>query len=120
MSIDTPYLNKGTKRTASGVIKSAVKVQSATETASNNGAASPREIAQVNIPQPPSVILTPSEVPGLPPDDVDEMFRRCQTQNRITACVAIWFTLIIVGLVFFFVIIYPILQQVNTNKQHSI
>jgi hypothetical protein len=51
MSIDTPYMNKGSKRTASGAIKSSVNV-------SNQGAASPREIAQVNIPQPSSVIPT--------------------------------------------------------------
>ena len=50
MSVDTPHLNKGSKRTASGAIKSSVKVQSTTETASNQGAASPREIAQVSIP----------------------------------------------------------------------
>ena len=59
MSNNTSYLNKGTKRTASGTIKSVVNMQSGTETASSKGAASPKEIAQVNIPQPLSVIPIP-------------------------------------------------------------
>jgi hypothetical protein len=47
---------------------------------------------------------------------MDEMIRRYQTQN---VCRNL-FTLTVAGLAFFFVTISPILQQVNTDNNHSI
>jgi hypothetical protein len=70
MSVDTPYLNKGSKRTASGAIKSSMSIQNAVGAAVANEAIaspvgkSPKEMAQVR--HSPSASHNPYHIKRIP------------------------------------------------------